>query len=296
MTVPLSLASKPARLMMPSSLFYVPVTIAAALAVPALAHAGPLDACGDIDVRSDAQCEFVAEGCEVECTPLAVEGACAAELHASCEGSCNAEISASCDTSCRASCEVACEVDPGGFDCEAGCRADCGASCEARCDTNDSECWAACEATCGAQCSASCSLTPPQADCVTQCEACCGGSCQAEANLDCQIDCQAGGFAECKLDLQGGCEADCSDAGAALFCDGKWVDVGYDVNACVAQIEDLLNGEVEGQASLQCSGGECSFDSSGLLSCSVDDGRSGGPAALATALLMLGFAGVRRRR
>ena len=264
------------------------------MALPAVAHAG-IEACGDIHVEAEAECELVAEGCDVQCTPFSVEAACAAELYANCEGSCEASASVSCETSCYANCEAACDIDPGAFECEANCNADCSASCEARCDSTDSECWASCEATCSAECGASCDVVPPSADCQAQCEACCGGSCQAEANLDCQIDCQAEAYAECKLDLQGGCEADCSDAGAALFCDGQYVDHGNNLEQCLDALRNL-NVELSGEATLECVPGECSFGADGLFSCSVDGGNHSRGAAFLAAFLGLGFAFRRRRR
>lgn len=261
---------------------------------PGVAHAG-LEACGDLRIDAQAQCEVVAEGCELQCTPPAVEAACAAELSANCEGQCDASASLSCTSECTVDCEAACLVDPGGFDCEAACNADCGATCAARCDSDDSECWASCEASCNSECRASCEVTPPDADCVAQCEACCGGSCEAEANLDCQIDCQADAFAQCKVDLQGGCEADCRQAGAALFCDGQWVNAA-DLDACVAALRSLLDGEAQGEASFECQAGECSLDTAGLLACAVSpEGRSGVPATMVV-LLGAGLWAHRRRR
>jgi MYXO-CTERM domain-containing protein len=200
-----------------------------------------------------------------------------------------------CEASCYGSCQAECEVDPGAFECQASCEADCSGSCAARCSSEDSECWAACEATCSAECGASCEVTPPQADCVAQCDACCGGSCRAEANLDCQLDCQAEGWAECKVDLQGGCEADCRDAGAALFCDGQYVDHGNNLQECIDSLQAMLNAEVHGEAELTCRPGECTFDSSGMLACSVGGGARPAGAAWALGLIGLGLIGRRRR-
>ncbi len=278
-------------------ILFIPSALAllAVAAAPDVAHAG-IEACGDISIQADAHCEVVAEGCELHCTPPAVEAACAAELYANCEGECEASASASCEASCSADCYAQCEIDPGAFSCQAACEADCSGSCEARCDSNDSECWAACEATCSAECGASCEVTPPQADCAAQCEASCSGSCEAEASLDCQIDCQADYYAECKVDLQGGCEAECSDAGAALFCDGQWVDHGNNLQECIAALEQGLQGEVEGSAQFECVPGECTFDAAGLFGCNVDGGTSGRGGALFAALFGLGFAFTRRRR
>ena len=268
---------------------------AGTLGVAATAHAGRLDACGDMDFQAEAQCELVAEGCEVECTPLAVEAACASSLQIDCAGECDFEAEVECTADCRADCEASCSYDPGSFDCNAGCRADCDASCFAACEPGDSGCEASCEANCAAECSASCDVVPPEADCVAQCEACCGGSCRAEVNLDCQLDCQADFFAECAVDVQGGCEADCSEAGAALFCDGNYVSAVDSIDACVDALQGLLDGEVEGSAELSCENGECNFASEGFLSCAVDDSPRRSPIALGfVAFLALALYGRRR--
>lgn len=251
-----------------ASLLALPATIL--LAMPSVANAASLRACGDVHVEAEAECELVAEGCDVQCSPLSVEASCAASLAVECGGSCNLDAEVSCTGDCRASCEAECRVDPGAFDCAAGCQLDCGANCEARCDASDSECRASCQASCDAECDASCEVVPPDADCVTSCEACCGGSCTAAVNLDCQIDCQAEGFAECSVDVEGGCKADCSDAGGALFCDGDYIDHGGNLNECIDALKGILDGEISGSASAQCSGGECSFESEGALSCAVD--------------------------
>lgn len=276
---------------------FVPLMAALALPLlaPAQAHAG-IDACGNLHVEADAQCELVAEGCDVECTPLAVEASCAAGLQVECAGGCDLDADIECTASCQADCEAYCRVDPGSFDCAASCRGDCSASCEARCATGDSECFASCEANCSAECDASCELVAPEADCVAQCEMCCGGSCRAEVNLDCQLDCQADAFAECSLDAQGGCEADCSDAGGALICDGNYVDHGGRLEECIDALTGILDGEIEGSAELSCQGGECRFDSQGSLSCSVAEG-SEAPMGLAFGtFVLLALYGRRRRQ
>ncbi|MEM6989512.1 MAG: MYXO-CTERM sorting domain-containing protein [Myxococcota bacterium] len=272
------------------------VPAAVALLAPAFAHAGSLDACGDIHLEAEAECELVAQGCDVECTPLVVEAACAGSLQVECSGGCELDAEVECTSSCQTDCEAQCRVDPGGFDCNAGCRTDCDASCFAACDSGDSECRAGCEANCAAECDASCDLVPPDADCVASCEGCCSGSCRAEVNLDCQLDCQAEGFLECSASVQGGCEADCSEAGGALFCDGDYIDHANNLDQCIDAIEGLLDGEVSGSANLECRGNECQFDSEGALSCSVSDAPSRAPIGLALGLLVgVGLLGRRRR-
>src|SRR5262245_26961869 len=76
---------------------------------PRAAQAG-IDACGDIHVEADAQCEVIPPGasCEAMCEPVALRAACAAELAASCDGGCNKLPSATCTGSCEADCEADC--------------------------------------------------------------------------------------------------------------------------------------------------------------------------------------------
>ena len=267
---------------------------AAALLAPSLAQAASLDACGDIHLQARAECELVTRGCDVECTPVAVEAACAGALQVECAGACDLDADIGCTAQCEAGCEAECLVDPGSFECAAGCNAECDSSCEARC--NDSECFAACEANCDAECEASCEVVPPQVDCVASCEASCEGSCRAEANLDCQLDCQSEAFLECQAELTGGCQADCSELGGALFCDGHYVDHANNMQECIDAIHDVLNGEVEGSAELSCRGGECNFSSEGILACNVGDPADrDAPIGLAIATL-IGIALVGRRR
>ncbi len=270
------------------------LALALPLVAPSLAHAG-VDACGDIDIEADAQCELVAEGCDVQCTPVTVEAACAAGLQVECSGACGLSAEVECTNDCRADCEAYCRVDPGSFDCNANCRGDCDASCLAACDPNDSECEASCSANCSAECDASCSLVAPDADCVAQCESCCDGSCTAEVNLSCQLDCQADAFAECSVQTRGGCEADCSEASGALFCDGRYVDHGNNLDDCIDALRGLLDGEIEGSAELSCGEGECSFESEGMMSCSVGSGNRA-PLGLAFGTFVLFALYGRRRR
>jgi MYXO-CTERM domain-containing protein len=139
-------------------------------------------------------------------------------------------------------------------------------------------------------------VRPPEASCEASCEAACSGSCEAEASVDCQIDCQAQFYGECKVDLQGGCEADCSEAGAALFCDGQYVDHGNNLQECIAALEEGVNAEVEGSAQLECELGECNFASEGFLTCSVAPDADARGTGLLAALFGVGFAFTRRRR
>jgi hypothetical protein len=268
--------------------------------LPAAAQAG-IDACNEINVSAQAQCELVTSGgCEAMCEPVAFEAACAGRLTAECNGQCTAEASLECTASCQADCLGRCEVDPPEFDCRGECVADCEGSCSAYCSTGDSECMASCRGTCGAHCDVDCEATPPAAECAVKCEASCSGSCEAAANLDCQVDCQAEGYAQCEADLQGGCEVQCSQPEGALFCDGQYVDAGNNLEECILALEAALDIEVEGHASGECRNGRCTGEAEGTLSCAMDpQGRSTVRWTLGwVGLLMTGVlvAGRRRRR
>ena len=265
---------------------------------PATVRAGSLEACGDIHIEAGANCELIppSASCDVMCTPISVQAACAAQLTASCSGECNASATVECTGSCEADCSAECEANPGSFECrgscEATCQGDCSASCEAAAD--QAECEASCEATCSGSCDAECEGTPPSASCDAKCEASCSGSCDAEANLDCQIDCQADGYVECTAEVTGGCEAACDTEDGALFCDGQYVDYGDNLDECVEALMALFDIEVEGYASADCQGNMCEAEAGGSASCSTG-GAGGGLAAAGWILIGLAYAGRRRR-
>src|SRR5262245_34615575 len=95
--------------MRPLFLLVSAALVGAVMLPPAPAHAG-IEACGDIFVEAEAECELVPPGaeCEVHCTPISVEAACAARLEAECSGECSAEASVDCTASCQGSCEADC--------------------------------------------------------------------------------------------------------------------------------------------------------------------------------------------
>ena len=100
---------------------------AAALAAVSLssspAQAG-IEACGDINLTAEAECEVKFEGgCEAECTPVNFKAACAASGTVECSGMCSASADIECTTSCQGSCEAECEANPPAFDCRASCNA-----------------------------------------------------------------------------------------------------------------------------------------------------------------------------
>lgn len=265
----------------PASILVGSALLGAVLVVPQTARAG-IDACNDINVSAQAECELVTSGgCEAMCTPLALEAACSGRLAVECDGECSASASVECTASCEADCVGRCELDPPAFECRGECVASCEGSCEASCSSDDSACMAACRGTCGGHCDLECGVTPPSADCNVQCEASCSGSCEAEANIDCQVDCQAEGFASCEAELRGGCEVQCTQPEGALFCDGQYVDAGNNLEQCIAAIEAAFDIEVEGHASGECNNGVCTGEADGTVSCAVDPGANPGGWALA---------------
>ncbi len=278
---------------MRASLVIAPIFAAAALLFfsPTSAHAG-VDACGDIYITAGAECEVIPPGatCSTQCTPLTVEVACAAELQVECSAECSGSASVECSGSCEASCSADCEVNPGSFDCATYCTADCSADCQSQC--SDSQCESTCEANCSASCDTECNVVPASASCDAACEGSCSGSCTAESTFDCQSSCSSAGYVDCTTDLQGGCVTDCEASEGALFCDGQYVDVEGDLDACVEALRDLFNIEVEGYADAQCEGNTCTAEAG--ASCSVSGGTGG--ALGSTALLALAFFFGRRRR
>lgn len=274
-----------------------PLAAAALWLAPTTAHAG-LDACNNIDVRADAHCELVTSGgCVAMCEPVMMQAACAGRLWAECDGECNAEITADCRAQCSGECSGRCEANPPQFDCRADCVASCEGECSGRCGSTDSgaECLASCRGTCAGSCDAHCEGTPPSAECEAKCQGSCDGRCEADANLDCQIDCQAGGFVDCEAELTGGCKTQCTRPEGALFCDGNYVDVGNNLDECVAALKAALDIEVEGYAEGHCSNGHCEGEAGGSLSCAVDRGVWGSGALACGVVIVVAAAGRRRR-
>jgi hypothetical protein len=242
---------------------------------PRPAHAG-LEACNNIDVSARAECKLVAQGgCTAQCEPTRLEAACAGKLVATCDGECRADVDVACTGSCEATCRGQCDVNPGSFDCRANCDATCSADCSAQCQgsasgtTASGSCKAACESNCGVKCSAQCSGTPPTATCEGKCRASCDGSCRARASARCQIDCHARLDASCRVELEGGCKARCQQPEGALFCDGQYVDTGNNLQACIDALRATFDIRVEGSASAQCSGNQCTGEAEGSASCAA---------------------------
>jgi MYXO-CTERM domain-containing protein len=277
-------------------------SLAAAGAVflsPGTAQAG-IEACGNIEVRAEAQCTVEVEGgCTAKCEPVRFEASCAAKLEAQCSGQCTAEASVDCQGSCTGSCQGQCEADPGSLDCSANCKGTCEADCSGSCASsgNKSECEASCRANCSGSCDAQCSGTPPSASCEAKCEASCSGSCKGRANIDCQVECQSSGYVDCKASLEGGCQARCSSPEGALFCDGQYVDTGNNLQNCIAALNAYLKVKVDASASAACEGNQCSAEADASVSCGVTpagDSGSGGLWILGV-LSAVGLAASRRR-
>jgi hypothetical protein len=258
-----------------------------------------IESCGDINVDASATCRVEVEGgCDVKCTPLAFEAACAGQLEVSCRGECDLDAELQCTASCNVgTCVARCEVDPPSFQCSADCTARADAQCDAECqaDANRGECTASCKSTFSAECDASCQGTGGNATCQAQCEASCEADCSARANLDCQVDCQSRGYLECKAELEGGCSAACSQPQGALFCDGQYVDDGGNLEACIDAIKAAVDVDVQasGTASGDCAGGRCEGNAEGTASasCGLGPNAASHPGA-AAALGLLGMFGV----
>jgi MYXO-CTERM domain-containing protein len=274
-----------------------------------LSHAtarADLGACGEVDVRAQAQCVVIPPSaeCKTMCTPISVRATCSAKLAASCDASCNELPSIDCSASCEAGCRGRCEVDPGKFECAVDCRATCTGSCEASCAANSDKtgCMASCSGACSVGCDKQCDVELPSASCDVECKASCEGSCDVQTNIDCQVDCQAKGYVDCQADVTGGCMTRCEAEEGALFCDGQFVDTGDKLDECVAALKAILNAKVDASArgSSDCEGGTCSAEGEASVSSDCAVTRVGGGGARTGLYPLLGLLGVgfvvRRRR
>jgi hypothetical protein len=276
------------------------------LFVAASAHADGIDACNNINISANAQCELLVEGgCTARCEEVQFRASCSAKLYAECGGQCNIQANAQCGFDCKADCSAKCTVDPGSFDCRAGCEANCGAKCDAYCaaDANSADCRAHCDATCAGECDAGCTGTKPEASCDAKCEAACSGSCDAQANIDCQVKCQAESSAQCETELKGGCVAQCQKPDGALFCNGEYVDASDNLKNCLAYLEGILKIDVEGYAyadgNAECRDGQCTAEgeAGAGISCSASPVGSspwGAGAVFGAAVVGAGVLAVRR--
>jgi len=243
----------------------VQVAVLATACVISLQSAARADlgACGEVDVRANAECTVIPPSaqCETMCTPISVRAACSAKLAASCEAECTKLPSIDCNATCQAGCMGDCTLDPGKFNCRIDCQADCDGRCSAGCakSGDKTKCMASCSGACSASCDNQCDVRLPSADCNAVCKASCEGSCRVETNLDCQIDCQARGYVKCEADVTGGCKTRCRTQQGALFCEGDFVDTGDKLQECVDALKSVLNARVTASSSGSsgCEGGAC---------------------------------------
>ena len=268
-----------------------------------VAHAD-LSACGQLDVRAEAQCVVVPPSaqCKTMCTPVSVRATCSAKLAASCDATCDELPSIDCQASCEAGCVGTCEVDPGKFECAVDCRATCNGSCEASCDAESDKagCMASCSGACSVGCDKECDVELPSASCDAQCQASCQGSCDVQPNIDCQIDCQSKGYLKCEADVTGGCMTRCEAQRGALFCDGQFIDTGDKLDECIAALRAILNAKVDASASgsSDCSGGTCMAEGKASVSsdCAIAHVGARTPrAGLFTLLGLVTASGLARR-
>ncbi len=260
------------------------------LAAPAAALEGDgsetgVAACGNIDVKAEAECKVeVGAECVANCTPVHFEAACAGR----CESS---PPTVTCEGTCQSECKGTCEVDPGNFDCEANCSASCEGNCAAKCEASNDKasCEGTCKSSCSGECQGKCEATPPEATCEGKCEASCQGSCTVEAHTECDIS--------CKSELQGGCEVKCDDPEGALFCDSQYVDAGNNLNDCVNALNAFLASHVETSGSAECNGASCEAEGEATVTCSMGAGRAASSGlGLLGAAVAAGLAVSRRRR
>lgn len=239
------------------------VTLAAGVAILTFGHSAQaqsgLDACGNIWIEANAECEVEPPGvdCETMCTPLRFEAACAQDLSIQCQGQCDVDVSTELPE-CQTSCETECTQDPTRYDCHTSCEARCGAGCSASCSggAGGGHCEASCQASCALNCDTECTELPPTYTCVDICEHSCRGSLKAELSVDCQMGCQTNLWEDCELRMEGGCTTDCTVEDGALFCDGQFVDHDNNLEECIDALRNLditVDWEASGSVSVGCS-------------------------------------------
>lgn len=264
------------------------LALLAASGQPVLAAAqSGLEACGNISVGLQANCEVQPPGldCETKCTPVTVRQTCADRLQTVCAPECKQEVIETEVQVCRQSCITECQVNPGSFQCQGSCDARCSGGCGTRCaaSADRTRCEASCRATCSASCGGECRVVLPSATCENKCQPSCHAEVQAEVRLQCQIACQEQKYQVCEEELVGGCKTDCKSRDGALFCDNQFVDAGDNLKQCIAALQNL-DIQVEGDVSFSATGG-----------CHVTDGPSLAPWAMVGLLGLLTLARRRRR-
>ena len=99
---------------------------------PTAAHAG-IEACGNIDVKANANCKVeVKGGCTAQCEPVRFEAACAGKFQAKCDGRCTANVTTQCTGTCGGSCNATCNASTRACSlCAEACNANCNGNCNA---------------------------------------------------------------------------------------------------------------------------------------------------------------------
>lgn len=224
-----------------------------------------LEQCGGVYIFAEAQCQFqTTEECSTNCTTVAVETSCAAQIYPSCEANCTATATAECSTDCTTVCTTDCDPTAGdaGVAADAGtaepeqprncmgmCMSNCQQDCSETCADNDRQgpCRSCCAHNCSDKCEEQCKDEPevvPVEACPETCTKVCTGSCTAQANAECQIDCQAYVYAMCETDTVETCETECETTGGAIFCDGQFLNA-TDVEECSAELAAEIDIHVE---------------------------------------------------
>ena len=287
------------------SILVLGAAIAALVVAPRPAHAA-IEACGNFDVRASSRCKLEVSGsCSAQCEPVRLDVACAAKLARSCaEKNCKQEVTVQCSGGCMESEGLVCKDDLNGvasIDCSANCDDRCGVDCDASCASaaDKADCALSCKASCDTRCTAACKNDNQNANCRDRCGLSCGGSCRAQVNRQCDLECQASGSVSCKAELQASCKAQCDRPEGALFCDGKYVDVGSSLPGCLSALNQILDVKVDVQGSAGCVGSGCSGQGSGTISVSPGASGNGGgctcaplPFASTGAITALGLAAV----
>jgi hypothetical protein len=251
-------------------LFAAPLMLASSAA---LADSNP---CGNIELLASGQCEYVISGCDIQCTPPSFVAAC--------DGVCNETDTTVCNPECETTCQTECDINPPSFDCSADCSSTCRESCSTACDGAGS-CETDCNLDCDNRCGVSCDFNAGSIDCSTKCQKSCFASCQVVTNIDCHVKCTA--------DIEGGCTGSCQSPEGALFCNGQFVDVGDNAEACLNYL-DTLGLTVSGSCTADASGSSCSAS----IGCSAAPGLTSddGLGALGIAGMMMGVGLVASRR
>lgn len=220
---------------------------------PRSAHAEELEACGGIfAAKGEVSCEIrPREECMTSCTTEEVQGACVAKVNTMCEGRCTQTATATCESTCNESCTTECTQQEAAPSCGALCVADCKATCDGFCE-GDGPCNACCAHNCDRKCARKCKDAPepePAVACETHCTEACSGSCTAQATVQCQLDCQTEVIEECETEMVETCETTCEEKGAAIFCDGQFVNASS-LESCVSELSAELEIDLDLQAAI----------------------------------------------